>query len=223
MVLNDLSMVFKKGKKTAIVGESGCGKTTIAKLLLSMHHVEKGNILIGDTPMNIYSPQSIRERIAYVPQDIFFFSDSVYNNLTGFDKSITLKQVVEVCKICQVDDFIQKLPNGYNTNLEENAFDLSAGQRQRIAIARALLRKPDVLILDEATSNLDTITEMNIRKTIDNLSNQITCIIIAHRMNTIRNCDYIYVMENGQVFEEGSHDYLMEHSNLYRNYIECNC
>lgn len=222
LVLNNVNMTFKKGTKTAIVGESGCGKTTIAKLLLAFFKPEQGEISIDNNSLYKYSVDSIRDRIAYVPQDIFFFADTVYNNLTCGDESITREEVERVCKLCSADEFIHSLPMEYDTMLEENASNLSGGQKQRLAIARALLRKPSVLIMDEATSNLDSVTELGIRNTIDELSKDITCIIIAHRINTIKNCDYIYVMDKGCVMEEGKHDELMELNGLYSEYVNSN-
>lgn len=134
------------------------------------------------------------------------------------EKSITDEQIQEVCQLCFADQFIQELPFGYDTMLEENGNNLSGGQKQRLAIARALLRKPDILIMDEATSNLDSITEESIRKIIDELSKNMTVIIIAHRLRTIRSCDYIYVMENGEVKEEGSHEELLKRNGMYADY-----
>ena len=219
-VLNGLSMTFANGRKTAVIGESGCGKTTLAKLLLSFYQPEAGSITVGDKDIRTFSPRSVRERVAYVAQDVFLFSDTVYENLRMGNPAITDEQIEAVCKMCKMDAFIQSLPLGFQTVLDENGSNLSGGQKQRLAIARALLRNPDILILDEATSNLDTVTEQGIRETIDKLSENLTCIIIAHRLNTIRNCDYIYVMENGSVAEAGTHDSLMQKGGFYKHYLD---
>lgn len=219
LVLKDVSMDFKVGSKTAIVGETGCGKTTLIKLLMAFDKPESGTITIGESEIFDYSPDSIRKRISYISQDIFLFSDSIYNNLRIGNDNITNEDIESICQQCGIDDFIQSLPMGYNTVLEENGNNLSGGQKQRLAIARALLRKPDVLIMDEATSNLDTVTENSIKSVIDNFSENMTCIIIAHRLNTIKNCDYIYVMDKGQVAEEGTHEELLERNGLYSKYI----
>ena len=147
------------------------------------------------------------------------FSDTIYNNLRMGNRDISNEDIENICRQCCIDDFIRTMPMGYNTMLEENGNNLSGGQKQRLAIARALLRRPDVLIMDEATSNLDTITENSIKTMIDNFSKDMTCIIIAHRLNTIKNCDHIYVMDNGQVAEEGTHEQLLCKKGLYCKYV----
>lgn len=219
LVLDDLSMKFKKGKKTAIVGESGCGKTTITKLLMSFYEPEKGSITINGKSIYNYSPNSIRDRIAYVSQNIFLFSDTIYNNLRMGNEDISDDQIEAVCKLCCADEFINKLPMGYETIIEENGNNLSGGQKQRLAIARALLKKPDIYIMDEATSNLDTITEKSIKEIIEKLLSDKTCIIITHRLNTIKKCDYIYVIKDGKTVEEGTHDSLIAKKGEYESYI----
>lgn len=219
LVLRDVTMAFEKGKKTAIVGESGCGKTTIAKLLLALYNPENGMITMDGKNLINYTISSRRQHVAYIAQDIFLFADTIYNNLKFGNDNVTEEEIKDVCKLCRAHEFIERLPMGYGTMLEENGSNLSGGQKQRLAIARALLRKPDILIMDEATSNLDTITEESIRRTIDELSKQMTCIIIAHRMNTIKNCDYIYVMDNGKIVEEGTHRSLMNCEGVYKKLV----
>lgn len=218
LVLKDVSMIFKAGSKTAIVGETGCGKTTLIKLLMSFDKPEKGSITVNGKDIRDYSPDSVRKRISYISQDIFLFSDNIYNNLRMGNEDITNNEIESTCHLCGIDNFIRSMPMGYDTILEENGNNLSGGQKQRLAIARALLRNPDVLIMDEATSNLDTITENSIKAMIENFSNSMTCIIIAHRLNTIRNCDYIYVMDKGEVAEEGTHEELLRRNGLYRQF-----
>lgn len=219
MVLDRINMTFTKGKRVAIVGESGCGKTTIAKLLMAFHSPENGAVILDGVKQPVFSISSVRKQIAYISQDIFLFSDTVYNNLALGNRDITLEDVKRVCQLCRADDFIERLPMKYETMLEEGGSNLSGGQKQRLAIARALLRKPDVLIMDEATSNLDAVTEADIQKTIEKLSGEIICIIIAHRMNTIKNCDYTYVMDKGRVIEEGTHQSLLSGHGLYEKYM----
>lgn len=222
LVLEHISMTFSKGKKIAIVGESGCGKTTLAKLLLSFYYPENGTITIDKNNISEYTISSIRRRIAYISQDTFLFADTIYNNLKFGNENVTDKEIKNLCKMCNADEFIERLPLKYDTMVEENGSNLSGGQKQRIAIVRALLKKPDVLIMDEATSNLDTITEDCIKRTIESISDQMTCIIIAHRIHTIRSCDYIYVMNKGKIVEQGTHQSLLEENGLYSMYYNNN-
>lgn len=222
LVLQDVNMEFEKGKRIAIVGESGCGKTTLAKLLFSFYYPERGNVLIGGKNLSKYSVSSIRKHIAYISQNVFLFSDTIYNNLRCGNDSVTEKEVRNAAKQCGIDDYIMHLPLGYNTMLEENGNNLSGGQKQRIAIARALLKKPDIMIMDEATSNLDTVTEKSIAKVMESLSGKTTCIIISHRMNIIHDCDYIYVMDKGRIVEHGMHQKLLDAGGIYYNLVHSN-
>ena len=217
-VLKGIHMHIQKGQKIAIVGESGCGKTTLAKLLLRFYEPESGNIYINGQNITNYSRLSIRNRIAYIPQNVFLFSDTIKNNLKMVDEHVTDEEIERVCKLCKADAFIQNLPLKYDTILEENGSNLSGGQRQRLAIARALLSKPDVLIMDEATSNLDTITEKAIYEVLHTVLKDTTCIMIAHRLRTIKNCDYIYIIKDGSIVEEGTHNMLMSNNSLYSSY-----
>lgn len=219
LILNDVSMTFSKGKKIAIVGESGCGKTTLAKLMIAFYRPERGNITIDGMDISEYKVSSIRKHIAYISQEIFLFSDTIYNNLRFGNVDITDEEIRKVCKLCGVDEFIEQLPLKYNTVIEENGSNLSGGQKQRLGIVRALLKKPEILIMDEATSNLDTITERSIKQAIENFSETMTCIIIAHRLNTIRSCDYIYVMDKGQICESGTHQSLVDKDRVYKQLI----
>lgn len=215
LVLNGINMNIPYGKKIAIVGESGCGKTTIARLLMRFNEYEDGDILINGISIRDYNINSIREKIAYIDQETFLISESVYDNIR-MNSNISNEEIEQICKECMCDEFISEMPNSYDTVLEENGRNLSGGQKQRISIARALAHKPALLIMDEATSNLDTITEKGISTALDKLN--ITCIIIAHRLKTIKRCDYIYVLNKGKVIEEGTHDSLMEKDGLYANY-----
>ena len=204
-VLDDVSLEITRGSNVAFVGESGSGKTTLTKLLLHMYTPEKGEILIGDRSIEDIQIETLRDKIAYIPQETFLFSGTVYDNLTlGMDE-VTMDEVVEATKMAQAHDFINELPLRYESLLDENGANLSGGQRQRLAIARAMLRKPDILILDEATSNLDSITERALDRTINEFAKDMTTIFIAHRLSTIKNCDKIFVMEKGKVIESGTH------------------
>lgn len=210
LVLEHFSMDIKRGERIAIVGESGAGKTTIAKLLLKLYDYEAGNITIADYALPDIKIDTLREKIAYIPQETFLFSGTIMENLTfGMDAS-DVEAVMRCAQLAQIHEFVNSLPLRYETHLDENGSNLSGGQRQRIAIARAMLKKPDILILDEATSNLDAVTEKAIQETIEAYSAGMTTIIIAHRLSTIRMCDRIYVMEKGRIVESGSHDELMK-------------
>ncbi len=222
LTIKDLSLKIKKGEKIAIVGESGSGKTTIARLLLKFYKPESGKILINGKDIKDYNHIEIRSMISYINQETFLFSDSIKNNLLLGNPNATDKEIEQVCISLNLENFIKSLPFGYETYLDENGLNLSGGQRQRLSIARALLKKPQVLILDEATSNLDTVTENGIKNAVFNLNEDLTCIIIAHRLNTIRNCDRIIVMNKGSVVEIGTHDELMKKKGMYFKYIE-NC
>lgn len=215
LVLNGVNIKINKGERIAIIGESGSGKTTIAKLLLNLYQYESGEITIDGYTLTDIKTETLRDKIAYVPQDTFLFSSTIMDNIVfGLDNP-NIDDVMYCTKITKVNDFVELLPLRYETRLDENGSNLSGGQKQRIAIARAILKKPDILILDEATSNLDTVTEMAIQETIDSLSNNMTTIIIAHRLSTLKYCDKIFVMDKGVIVEEGTHDYLLKKEGGY--------
>lgn len=209
LVLENINIKIKPGEKIALVGESGSGKTTLVKLLLNLYSWEKGEILINDNNIKDIQIEQLRERIAYVPQETFLFSGSVYDNLILGLEDADMEKVVAAAKMAKAHDFINNFPLRYNTRLEENGANLSGGQRQRLSITRAILKNPDILILDEATSNLDSITEKAIERTVEEYTKDITTIIIAHRLSTIKRCDRIFVMEEGRIIEEGNHRELM--------------
>ena len=215
LILEDLNMTIHAGEKIALVGESGSGKTTLTKLLMNFYEWEKGEIFIGDYNLKDLDLEALRNRIAYISQDIFLFSGTIRENLMLGNDEATMDDIIEACKLSKADEFINKLPLRYETRLEENGANLSGGQKQRLAIARALLKKPDILVMDEATSNLDSITEKAIEKTINDLSGNITTIIIAHRLSTIMRCDKIYVMEQGKFIEQGTHNELLDSKGRY--------
>ncbi|MBZ4647230.1 MAG: ATP-binding cassette, subfamily bacteriocin exporter [Petroclostridium sp.] len=215
LVLKNINLTIQPGEKIALVGESGSGKTTLVKLLLNFYSWEKGEILINGYNIRDINIEVLREKIAYISQDIFLFSDTIKNNLCLGMEDASMEEVIECAKMAKAHDFINNLPLRYNTMLEENGDNLSGGQKQRLAITRALLKKPDILIMDEATSNLDSITEKAIEKTINQLTDGITTIIIAHRLSTIMRCDRIYVMDNGEIIESGTHKQLMAQKGRY--------
>ena len=215
LVLRDINLAVKPGEKIAFVGESGSGKTTLVKLLLNFYPWEKGEIQIGSYNINDINMEWLREKIAYISQDVFLFSGTIFENLTLGLPDPTMEDVVNVATMTCAHDFINTFPLRYETMLEENGANLSGGQKQRLAITRALLKKPDILIMDEATSNLDSITEKAIGRMIDEHTHGITTLIIAHRLSTIMRCDRIYIMDQGHFIESGTHSELMEKRGQY--------
>lgn len=214
-VLKKINLLLEPGKSTALVGESGSGKTTLAKLLLKFYEINEGEILIDGINIKDINIEWLRDKIAYVSQDIFLLSDTIKNNLILGNKEITFEQVLTICKDVRAHDFINKLPLRYDTILEESGENLSGGEKQRLAIARALLRNPEIFIFDEATSNLDSITEKAITQSIKQATQNATVIIIAHRLSTIMKCDNICVLNDGEVIEVGNHDELLRNKGKY--------
>ncbi len=220
LVLENINLKIERGQNVAFVGESGSGKTTLSKLLLHLYTAENGDILINRNHIEDIQLEVLREKIAYIPQETFLFSGSIYENLTlGMDE-VNMDDVIEATKMAQAHDFINELPLRYETRLEENGANLSGGQRQRLAIARAMLKKPDILILDEATSNLDAITERALDKTIHEYAKDMTTIFIAHRLSTIKNCDQIFVMDKGKIIEQGTHGELIALGGKYAYLVQ---
>ena len=217
LIIKDLSFSIKKGDKIAFVGESGCGKSTITKLLTGLYKPESGSIQINQKNIEAYSIKSLRTNIAYVPQTIFLFSDTIKNNLTlGLEQDSipSDKKIKEVLNMCCCD-FVNEMPFGLDSILEENGANLSGGQKQKLAIARALLRNPQVLILDEATSALDTIAERRIQTALNQFYPEMTMIIIAHRLSTVKECNDILVMNHGTLMEKGTHLSLIQNQGQY--------
>lgn len=207
--LNDISFTIPKGKKVALVGSSGSGKTTMAKLLLKYYEPEQGEILIDGVDINEISNKSLRRVISYVPQTIELFSKSIYDNIRVSRMSATLEEVKDAAKAADAHDFIKRLPMQYYTFLEEAGNGLSGGEKQRIALARAFLKKNEFYILDESTSNLDFATENIIFDMIYNKLNKKSMLIVAHRLATVKNCDLIIVMDHGEIAEQGTHEELL--------------
>lgn len=220
LALEDINITIKSGQKVAFVGESGSGKTTLSKLMLHLYEPESGEILINENNIKDIRLDCLRNRIAYIPQETFLFSGTIFENLTLGINDATMDEVVRASKLARAHDFISELPLRYETRLEENGTNLSGGQRQRLAIARAIIRKPDILILDEATSNLDSITERALDQTINEFSENMTTIFIAHRLSTIKKCDQIFVMEAGKIIEKGTHGQLIAMKGKYAELVK---
>lgn len=215
IILKNINMTIKKGERIALVGESGSGKTTLAKLLLNFYQCEKGEILVNDYNLLDINVESLRDKIAYISQETFLFNGTILENLMLGNPYLTYEEVIDACEKAQIHDFINSLPLRYNTLVEENGSNFSGGQKQRLSIARAILRKPEILIMDEATSNLDSITEKAIERTIHTFSEGMTTIIIAHRLSTIMRCDNIYILEKGEIKEKGNHEELLNQKGRY--------
>lgn len=216
-VFKDFSCVIEKGKTTAIVGESGSGKTTLATLIQNLYPVNSGKITIGDYEVQYLSHYSLRTLIGVVPQQIDLFSGNVIENIAFGEDFPDMQRVIDLTKQLGILSFIEQLPNGFQTHLGENGSQLSGGQRQRIAIARALYKNPEILILDEATSSLDTDSEQVIQATLNELKRTgKTLIVIAHRLSTIVHSDTILVLRNGQLIEQGTHQELLARETTYK-------
>lgn len=219
-VLKDVSIKIPKGKKVALVGESGSGKTTISKLLLKYYTPEEGKINISGYDIEEIDIYALRKAMAYVPQNIELFSGSIRENVVLGKDNATYEEVKNACENASCNSFIEKLPAKYDTYLDEAGGGLSGGERQRLALARALIKKSKFLILDEATSNLDFISEAKIYDTLFVKGRNLTMLIIAHRLSTIRNCDIIYVLDKGQVVEVGDHETLLKKKGYYYRLYE---
>ena len=216
-VLNDVSINIKKGSTTAIVGSTGSGKSTLIKLLLRLYDVKAGKIKFDDKDIRDLNIHSLRKTIGLVSQDIFLFEGTVFENIAYGNLEASNDDIWKAAKLSESDEFINLLPNKEDTIVGERGQKLSGGQRQRISIARAILKNPEILILDEATSAVDNETEAAIQRSLDTLKEGRTVIAIAHRLSTIRNADIIYVLEKGEIVESGTHEELVKVKKVYAN------
>lgn len=216
-VLNDVSLSIQKGSTTAIVGSTGSGKSTLIKLLLRLYDVDSGQIMFDDADIKDLEVHSLRKNIGLVSQDIFLFEGTVFDNIAYGNLDATEEEIWQAAKLSESDEFINLLPNKKDTVVGERGQKLSGGQRQRISIARAILKNPEILILDEATSAVDNETEAAIQRSLDTLKDGRTVVAIAHRLSTIRNADIIYVLEKGEIVESGTHDELVNLNKVYAN------
>ena len=215
VIIKDLSLQVEAGKLVAIVGPTGAGKTTIINLLMRFYDAEAGHIYVDGNEVHELTRDSLRKSFAMVLQDTWIFHGSIYENLTYGKENATMEEVVKAAKTARIHSFIEHLPNGYQTILSDEGTNISKGQKQLLTIARAMLLDAKMLILDEATSNVDTRTEKKIQEAMRHLMKDKTCFVIAHRLSTIKNADLILVVDRGDVVERGTHEELMEKGGNY--------
>ena len=218
--VNGVNFDLERGKALALVGETGAGKTTIISLLTRFYDMDSGTITIDGTPITDFTRDSLRKNIGMVLQDTYLFAESVMENIRYGRLDATDEEVIAAAKAAQVDHFIRTLPGGYQMQLNEEATNVSQGQKQLLTIARAILSDARIMILDEATSSVDTRTEILIQKAMDNLMIGRTSFVIAHRLSTIKNADLILCLKDGDIVEQGTHDELMKTCEIYREVYE---
>jgi len=214
-ILSDFSLNIKEKEKIAIVGRTGSGKSTIASLIYRLYEPNKGQLLLDGQDYTDYSLSYIHSQIGFILQEPLMFDDSILNNIKYGKLDASLEEVIEVAKLVGIHEYIDSLPNKYDSNMGEGGVSLSLGQKQMISFARVLLKNPSIVILDEATANVDTETEKIMQDSINKFFKDKTCIFIAHRLSTIRDVDRILYLEKGKVLEEGNHDKLMEKKGKY--------
>ena len=219
-VIRDVTFTAKQGQTTALVGPSGCGKSTISRLACRFWDIPHGKVLIDGKDINQIDPETLLQYFSIVFQDVVLFNDTIYNNIKIGKKDATEKEIREAARLAQCEEFIEQLPNGYQTIIGENGKTLSGGERQRISIARAFLKDAPIILLDEATASLDPENETLIQEAISRLVKNKTVLMIAHRLRSIENCDQIIVLNQGSILESGTHNELMQKNGLYRHMLE---
>jgi len=216
-VLNDIQLTVKAGEKTVIVGPSGSGKSTLAGLLMRLYDPKNGRVTIGGFDVRDVTLASLRKQIAVVLQDTLLFATTIGQNITAGLENVAHEDVISAAKLANIHEFIMTLPQGYDTPVGEKGVTLSAGQRQRVSIARAAIRKTPILILDEPTTGLDPATEKSVNEALERLSEKRTTIVITHRFDTAAGSDHIVLLRDGCIIEQGSHERLIEHNKEYVN------
>ena len=219
-VLTNLNLRFEGGKMTALVGHSGSGKSTILNLIPRFYEVNRGEISIDNQIISKVSIESLRNKISLVSQETTLFDDTIKNNIKYANEKATDEEVFEVAKLSNAHDFIEKLPQKYETVIGENGTRLSGGEKQRISIARAMIKNSPIILLDEATSSLDSETESKIQEALNTLTKNKTTIVIAHRLSTVLNSNNIYLIDSGKVIDNGKHEDLLNKSDRYTNFYE---
>ncbi|MBO4285780.1 MAG: ABC transporter ATP-binding protein, partial [Bacilli bacterium] len=207
---------IKSGQFVGVIGSTGSGKTSLVNLICRLYDVSEGEVLVGDVNVKDYDLETLRNNVAVVLQKNVLFSGTIKDNLRWGDENATDEEMKHVCKIAQADEFIEKFPKGYDTYIEQGGTNVSGGQKQRLCIARALLKKPKVIILDDSTSAVDTKTDAIIRKNLKEIVPDTTKIVIAQRISSIENADQIIVMDNGQINAIGTHDSLLKNNEIYQ-------
>ena len=218
-IIDDVTLDIKENTTTAVVGPSGGGKTTITSLIARFWDVQEGSVSLGGRDVRDYSFDSLMENFSFVFQRVYLFEDTIANNIRFGRPEASLEEVMEAAKKAACHDFIMALPEGYDTVIGEGGATLSGGEKQRIAIARAIMKDAPIIILDEATANVDPENEKELTEAIENLTKQKTIIMIAHRLKTVRNADQILVVDKGRIVQKGRHEELMRQEGIYKNFI----
>ena len=218
-IIDDISVKIHEKTTTAIVGPSGGGKTTLTNLMARFWDVKSGEVLLGDRNVKDYSFDSLMKNFSFVFQRVYLFEDTIANNIRFGEPDASMDRVIEAAKKARCHDFIMSLPDGYDTIIGEGGASLSGGEKQRISIARAIMKNSPIIILDEATANVDPENEAELTKAVEELTKDKTIIMIAHRLKTVRNADQILVIDGGHIVQSGTHDELVNKEGIYKNFV----